>query len=131
MKLPIVFSTEVTQALANASPLVALESTIITHGMPYPQNLETARMIEDEIRDAGVIPATIAVLDGCIHIGLSDEQLDALARAKIVMKLSRADIAFAVANNKGCATTVAATMICAHLAGIKVFAKGGFGGVHR
>ncbi len=131
MKLPIEFSAEVTNALAADKPIVALESTIITHGMPYPQNLDTARMIENEIRDAGVTPATIAVMDGAIRIGLSDEDLEALAQSENVMKLSRADLSYAVATGRTGATTVAATMICAELAGIKVFATGGIGGVHR
>ncbi len=131
MKLPLAYSAEVTDALATGRPIVALESTIITHGMPYPQNLGTARLIEGEIRAAGATPATIAVMDGQILIGLDDETLEALAQADNVMKLSRADLAFAVANGHTGATTVAATMICAHLAGISVFATGGIGGVHR
>lgn len=131
MKLPITYSPEVMAAMAADTPIVALESTIITHGMPYPQNVETARMIEADIRDQGVAPATIAIMDGAIHVGLSDERLEDLAKSTDVMKLSRADLAFAVANGKTGATTVAATMICAHLAGIKVFATGGIGGVHR
>ncbi|MBL4873163.1 MAG: pseudouridine-5'-phosphate glycosidase [Rhodobacteraceae bacterium] len=131
MNLPLSFSPEVMAAMAADTPIVALESTIITHGMPYPQNVETARMIEADIRDQGVTPATIAIMDGAIHIGLTDERLEDLAQSKDVLKLSRADLAFAVANGKTGATTVAATMICAHLAGIKVFATGGIGGVHR
>jgi len=131
MKLPISFSPEVMNAMASGTPIVALESTIITHGMPYPQNVDTARMIEAEIRSQDVTPATIAIMDGSIHVGLSDERLEDLAKSVGVLKLSRADLAFAVANGKTGATTVAATMICAHLAGIKVFATGGIGGVHR
>ena len=131
MKLPIEFSAEVTNALASGQPIVALESTIITHGMPYPQNLETARVIENEIRSAGVTPATIAIMDGAIRIGLSNGDLEGLAKSKDVMKLSRADLSYAVATGRTGATTVAATMICASLAGIKVFATGGIGGVHR
>ncbi len=131
MKLPLAYSTEVMAALAAGAPVVALESTIITHGMPYPQNLETARSIENEVRAAGAVPATIAVSDGMIRVGLDDGALQELAQAKDVMKLSRADLAFAVANRKTGATTVAATMICARLAGISVFATGGIGGVHR
>jgi pseudouridine-5'-phosphate glycosidase len=131
MKLPITYSTEVMAAMAADTPIVALESTIITHGMPYPQNVETARMIEAQIRAQGVAPATIAIMDGAIHIGLSDERLEELAQSKDVLKLSRADLAFAVATGKTGATTVAATMICANLAGIQVFATGGIGGVHR
>ena len=131
MKLPIEFSAEVTNALVSGQPIVALESTIITHGMPYPQNLETARVIENEIRSAGVTPATIAIMDGAIRIGLSNGDLEGLAKSKDVMKLSRADLSYAVATGRTGATTVAATMICASLAGIKVFATGGIGGVHR
>lgn len=112
-------------------PIVALESTIITHGMPYPQNVETARKVEATIRAAGAIPATIAVLDGRIHAGLTEEQLETLGQAQNVAKLSRADLAACVATGVTGATTVAATMICAHLAGISVFATGGIGGVHR
>ncbi len=131
MKLPLTYAPEVMTALADSTPIVALESTIITHGMPYPQNLETARLIESEIRAAGAVPATIAVMDGQIRVGLDDETLEKLAQAKDVMKLSRADLAFAVAGGHTGATTVAATMICARLAGISVFATGGIGGVHR
>ncbi len=131
MNLPITYSAEVTKARENNTPVVALESTIITHGMPFPQNLETARMIEQDIRSAGAIPATIAVMGGKIHIGLESIELQELAQAKDVMKLSRADLAFAIAMNKTGATTVAATMICAALADIKVFATGGIGGVHK
>ncbi|MBY6165890.1 pseudouridine-5'-phosphate glycosidase [Pseudooceanicola nitratireducens] len=122
---------EVREALANNQPVVALESTIITHGMPYPQNLETARMVEDDVRAAGAVPATIAVLNGTLHIGLTDAQLEDLAQAKNVAKLSRADMAVCIATGGTGATTVAATMIAAHLAGIEVFATGGIGGVHR
>ena len=131
MNLPITYSTEVMAAMTADFPIVALESTIITHGMPYPQNVETARMIESLIRDQGVVPATIAIMDSTIHIGLSDLRLEELAQSVDVLKLSRADLAFAIATGKTGATTVAATMICAHLAGIKVFATGGIGGVHK
>ncbi|MGC0225016.1 pseudouridine-5'-phosphate glycosidase [Pseudooceanicola nitratireducens] len=124
-------TVEVREALANNQPVVALESTIITHGMPYPQNLETARMVEDDVRAAGAVPATIAVLNGTLHIGLTDAQLEALAQARNVAKLSRADMAVCIATGGTGATTVAATMIAAHLAGIEVFATGGIGGVHR
>ncbi len=127
----ISFSQEVAAARANGAPVVALESTIITHGMPYPQNLETARAVESEVRGAGATPATIAVLDGRLHVGLEAEALEKLARAKDVAKLSRADIAACMARGATGATTVAATMIGAHLAGIEVFATGGIGGVHR
>ncbi|MAQ82498.1 MAG: pseudouridine-5-phosphate glycosidase [Maritimibacter sp.] len=125
------FSPEVAQAKAEGKPLVALESTIITHGMPYPQNVETARQVEDDIRAAGAVPATIAVIEGRLHIGLTGDELDALAQAKDVLKLSRADFAVALATGQTGATTVAATMIAAHAAGIHVFATGGIGGVHK
>ena len=110
---------------------MALESTIITHGMPFPQNLDTARRIEATVREAGAVPATIAVLSGQLHVGLEATQLDALARAPDVAKLSRADLAACIAKGGTGATTVAATMIAAHHAGIAVFATGGIGGVHR
>jgi pseudouridine-5'-phosphate glycosidase len=111
--------------------VVALETTIVTHGMPYPQNLETARLVETEVRAKGAVPATIAVMDGAIRVGLSDTELESLAGAKGVLKLSRNDLAYAIATGRPGATTVAATMICARLAGIQVFATGGIGGVHR
>ena len=129
--LPLSYSPEVAEARATGRPVVALESTIITHGMPYPQNLETARLVEAEVRNAGAVPATIAVLDGRLHIGLSGPELETLALAREVMKLSRADLAACLALGRTGATTVAATMIAAHLAGIAVFATGGIGGVHR
>jgi pseudouridine-5'-phosphate glycosidase len=122
---------EVKQALRTGAPIVALESTIITHGMPYPQNQETARLVEDTVRAGGAVPATIAVLDGQLHIGLSEAQLQHLSQATGVAKLSRADLPVALAMKWTGSTTVAATMIAAHLAGIKVFATGGIGGVHR
>ena len=122
---------EIRRALQGGRPVVALESTIITHGMPYPQNLETARSLESQVRAGGAVPATIAVIGGVICAGLSDKELEWLATAKNVLKLSRNDLPYAVATKKIGATTVAATMICAHLAGIKVFATGGIGGVHR
>ncbi len=131
MTPPLLFSPEVTQARATRQPIVALESTIITHGMPYPQNVETALLVEADIRAEGAVPATIAVQDGQILIGLTDRQLDDLGRAKGVAKLSRADLAVCLATGTTGATTVAATMICAALAGIKVFATGGIGGVHK
>lgn len=127
--IPMVLSPEV--AAAGHGPIVALESTIITHGMPYPQNVLTARLVEAEIRAHGATPATIAVLDGVIHIGLTDVQLETLGQAKGVAKLSRADLAVCLAAKGTGATTVAATMICAARAGISVFATGGIGGVHR
>lgn len=129
--IPLNLSDEVRRASADGTPIVALESTIITHGMPYPQNLETARLVEAEVRQAGATPATIAVLNGSLSIGLADDQLGALAQARGVAKLSRADLAVCIATGGTGATTVAATMIAAHLAGIDVFATGGIGGVHR
>lgn len=128
---PLSFTPEVARALAGGAPVVALESTIITHGMPWPQNAETARAVEDEVRAGGAVPATIAVMGGRIRIGLSDDELAALSRADGVMKLSRADLAACLAGGRTGATTVAATMICAHLAGIEVLATGGIGGAHR
>lgn len=129
--IPMQFSAEVAQARESGAPIVALESTIITHGMPYPQNVETARLVEQDIRDAGAIPATIAVIAGTLHIGLDDTTLETLGQAEGVAKLSRADIAACIATGGTGATTVAATMIAANLAGISVFATGGIGGVHR
>lgn len=129
--LPLRLTAEVDAALKAGRPVVALESTIITHGMPFPQNVEAARAVEAEIRAAGAVPATIAVLEGAIHIGLDDAALDRLGQASDVMKLSRADLAACLAMGRMGATTVAATMICAALAGIAVFATGGIGGVHR
>ena len=124
-------SPEVAEARANETPIVALESTIITHGMPWPQNLEMANSVEAEIRDHGATPATIAVLDGTLHIGLEPAQLETLARTPNAAKLSRADLAVCMAEGRTGATTVAATMIAAALAGIEVFATGGIGGVHQ
>lgn len=129
--IPMSFSPEVADAMKSGLPIVALESTIITHGMPYPQNVDTARKVEDAVRNAGAIPATIAVLDGALHIGLADDQLEALGQAENVAKLSRADLAACMAMGGTGATTVAATMIAAEHAGISVFATGGIGGVHR
>ena len=131
MTLPLILSPEVAEARANGAPIVALESTIITHGMPFPQNVETARRVEAEIRAQGAVPATIAIMDRQIHVGLTEAELDALGQAQNVAKLSRADLAACLATGGTGATTVAATMICAHLAGISVFATGGIGGVHR
>ncbi|MGR3756199.1 MAG: pseudouridine-5'-phosphate glycosidase [Tranquillimonas sp.] len=131
MTPPLILSDEVAQALSDRRPVVALESTIITHGMPWPDNVETARRVEDEVRDAGAVPATIAIIDGTIRVGLDAPRLDALARATGVAKLSRADLAVCLARGGTGATTVAATMICARLAGIEIFATGGIGGVHR
>ncbi|MEL6571071.1 MAG: pseudouridine-5'-phosphate glycosidase [Pseudomonadota bacterium] len=129
--IPINYSAEVAKARANNTPLVALESTIITHGMPYPQNVETARLVEQDVRDNNAVPATISVIDGVLHVGLEADELSALGQAKNVAKLSRADIAACIATGGTGATTVAATMIAAHLAEISVFATGGIGGVHK
>ena len=128
---PLAFAPEVAEAIAARRPLVALESTIITHGMPFPANLDTARAVEAEVRAAGATPATMAVTGGRIRVGLAPAELDALAGAEGVRKLSRADLAVALSEGWTGATTVAATMICARLAGIEVFATGGIGGVHR
>src|SRR5829696_782647 len=122
---------KVQATLAAGEAVVALESTIITHGMPHPQNVATAHEVEAVVRGNGAVPATIAIIEGRIKIGLSDTELDWLGTAKDVMKLSRADLPYAVASRRNGATTVAATMICAHLAGIRVFATGGIGGVHQ
>ena len=125
------YSEEVREALRSNAPVVALESTIITHGMPYPDNLETALLVEQDVRDAGAVPATIAVMDGQLHIGLTTDQLTDLAQRTHVSKLSRADLAACMSSGGTGATTVAATMIAAEIAGIQVFATGGIGGVHR
>ena len=124
-------SQEVKEALKNNSPVVALESTIITHGMPYPENVAMARSVEDDIRAAGATPATIAVLNGQLQVGLNADQIEALSTATAPLKLSRADMALAMVGGKTGGTTVAGTMIAASLAGISVFATGGIGGVHR
>ncbi|ARC85026.1 indigoidine synthase A like family protein [Clostridium argentinense CDC 2741] len=124
-------SEEVSKALSEGKPVVALESTIISHGMPYPKNVETALNVEKIIRENGAVPATTAVLNGKIKVGLSTEEVEYLGKAKNVIKMSRRDMPFIVANKLDGATTVAATMIIAQLAGIKVFATGGIGGVHR
>jgi pseudouridine-5'-phosphate glycosidase len=131
MTLPLFLSPEVAEARATGRPIVALESTIITHGMPFPQNVETAMRVEAEVRAAGAVPATIAIMDRTIHVGLGSSTLQALGQATNVAKLSRADLAACLATGGTGATTVAATMICARLAGIEVFATGGIGGVHR
>jgi pseudouridylate synthase len=124
-------SEEVRDALAARRPVVALETTIVTHGMPYPDNIATARSLEAEIRARDAVPATIGVLGGAVRVGLSESELDSLATAKGVLKLSRNDLTYAIATGQPGATTVAATMICARLAGIRIFATGGIGGVHR
>ncbi|MCR9086542.1 MAG: pseudouridine-5'-phosphate glycosidase [Rhodobacteraceae bacterium] len=122
---------EVADALADRRPVVALESTIITHGMPWPDNLDMARQVEGDLRAEGAVPATIAVMGGKVRVGLDAAALEALARTPDAMKLSRADLAACIATGRSGATTVAATMICAARAGIEVFATGGIGGVHR
>lgn len=127
----LAFSPEVAAARAAGQPIVALESTIISHGMPYPQNVQTAREVEALIRSEGAVPATIAVLGGKIRIGLADEELELLGQSPEAMKVSRRDLAYVLSSGKIGATTVAATMICAELAGIRVFVTGGIGGVHR
>ncbi|HTC29394.1 MAG TPA: pseudouridine-5'-phosphate glycosidase [Candidatus Acidoferrum sp.] len=124
-------SPQVHAALEERRPVVALESTILAHGMPYPRNLETALAVEDEVRAGGAVPATIAVLEGTIRIGLDERELERVATSPQMLKLSRADLAYAIAERRDGATTVAATMLCAHRAGIAVFATGGIGGVHR
>ncbi|ATG43350.1 putative enzyme involved in pigment biosynthesis [Phaeobacter piscinae] len=129
--IDMTFSAEVAAARASGQAIVALESTIITHGMPYPQNVEVAAQVEDDIRAAGAVPATMAVIDGVLHIGLEADQLQALGQAKNVAKISRADMPACIATGGTGATTVAATMIAARLAGISVFATGGIGGVHK
>jgi len=125
------YSEAVCAARADMKPIVALESTIITHGMPWPDNLTMARAVETIITKGGAVPATIAVIDGTLHIGLEDDQAAALAKTENAAKLSRADLAFAMARGQTGGTTVAATMMAAHMAGISVFATGGIGGVHR
>ncbi|WP_137134928.1 pseudouridine-5'-phosphate glycosidase [Rhizobium sp. FKY42] len=124
-------SSEVAQALAAGGPVVALESTIITHGMPYPANLETALAVEDVVRENGAVPATIAVIDGELRAGLEHPELEALAQAKGVVKASGRDLAVAMVRKQSAGTTVSATMLLADLAGIDIFATGGVGGVHR
>lgn len=127
----LALSPRILSARAAGTPIVALESTIVTHGMPYPQNLRTALSVEAMVRAAGAEPATIAVVDGALRIGLEEAELEQLANASGVLKLSRADLAFAIAFGHTGSTTVAATMIAAEAAGIAVFATGGIGGVHR
>lgn len=131
MTLPMIVTPELRAALDEGRPVVALESTIITHGMPYPANVETALAVEAAVRAGGAVPATIAVMGGAIRIGLDDASLADLGRTPHARKLSRADIAHCLVTGETGATTVAATMICAHRAGIGVFATGGIGGVHR
>src|SRR5438034_3729381 len=124
-------SDEVGSALRRQQPVVALESTVIAHGLPYPQNLETANTLEQIVRQGGAIPATIAVFDGKFCVGLDLSQLERLATNENIRKISRRDLAVAAARQLDCATTVASTAFIAHRAGIRVFATGGIGGVHR
>jgi pseudouridine-5'-phosphate glycosidase len=125
------YSAEVKEALSARQPVLALESTIITHGMPYPDNLKTAQAVEAIVRAQGVTPATIAIMNGKIKIGLSEQDLDQLVHDKSAMKASKRDIAYVLQQKLNAGTTVSATLFCAHLAGINVFATGGIGGVHR
>ena len=125
------YNEEVTAAIAAEKPIVALESTVIAHGLPYPQNLETAYNLERIVRENGATPATIAVFDGEFHVGLNETQIERLATDKTIRKISRRDLPIAVGKKLSCATTVATTAFVAHRAGIKVFATGGIGGVHR
>jgi pseudouridine-5'-phosphate glycosidase len=127
----ISFGEEVASALENGKPVVALESTVIAHGLPYPQNLETALKLEEIIRSSGCVPATIAVFKGEFCVGLTSSQIERLATDQNIRKISRRDLPIAAANKLDCATTVATTAFIAHRAGIKVFATGGIGGVHR
>ncbi len=129
--IDITYSAEVEAARAEGKPIVALESTIITHGMPYPQNVEVAAQVEADIRAAGAVPATMAVIKGTLHVGLEADTLQSLGQAEGVAKISRADFAACMASGGTGATTVAATMIAARLAGVSVFATGGIGGVHK
>ena len=124
-------SEEVQEALASGRPVVALESTIVAHGMPYPQNLETAKHLESIIREGGAVPATIAVINGRIQVGCDEDMLYRLATEKDVVKVSRRDLPMVLASRKLGATTVSGTLIGADLAGIRVFVTGGIGGVHR
>lgn len=125
------FNEEVADALKNKKPIVALESTVIAHGLPFPQNLETAQRLEEIVRKNGAIPATIAVFDGEFQVGLNESEIERLATDKTIRKISRRDLPVAVGKRLTCATTVATTAFIANTAGIKVFATGGIGGVHR
>jgi len=125
------YSPEISQAQQKKAPLVALESTVLTHGLPCPQNLQLAQDMDAQVRQYGATPATIAVLDGVIQVGLNEDQLDFLVKAEGLLKVSRRDFATAIAKKESGGTTVAGTLIAAHAAGIQVFATGGIGGVHR
>lgn len=129
--MKIILSDEVSLALRHGEPVVALESTVIAHGLPHPHNIDTARACEKAVRDEGAIPATIAVFGGDFYVGLNSSQLEQLATRKDIRKISRRDLPIAVAQKLDCATTVATTTFVAHRAGIRVFATGGIGGVHR
>jgi len=133
MSFKIEISNEVKRALLEKRPVVALESTLITHGLPYPDNVSTALSMEEAVRKSGSTPATIAILEGIIKVGISKEDIEALARkpAGSVRKCSRRDLPLSIALKEDASTTVAGTMIIAHKAGIKIFATGGIGGVHR
>ncbi|MGO1923589.1 MAG: pseudouridine-5'-phosphate glycosidase [Jeotgalicoccus sp.] len=122
---------DVKEALENNKPVIALESTIISHGMPYPQNVEMAKKVEDIVREGGAVPATIAIMDGKIKVGLDEASLEKLGNSEGVAKVSRRDLAEIISTKRIGATTVASTMICAEMAGIKFFVTGGIGGVHR
>lgn len=131
LKKYVEYSDEVKKAMEEGKPVVALESTIISHGMPYPQNIETAKACEEIIRENGAVPATTAIIGGKIKIGLSDEELEFMATSKDIIKASRRDFAYIVSQGLNGATTVASTIIASRLAGIKIFVTGGLGGVHR
>jgi len=131
LKKYVEFNDEVKKAMEEGKPVVALESTIISHGMPYPQNIETAKACEEIIREGGAVPATTAIINGKIKIGLTDEELEFMATSKDIIKASRRDFAYIVSQGLNGATTVASTIIASRLAGIKIFVTGGLGGVHR
>ncbi|WP_277222391.1 pseudouridine-5'-phosphate glycosidase [Peptoniphilus vaginalis] len=131
LKKYVEYSDEVKKAMEEGKPVVALESTIISHGMPYPQNIETAKACEEIIRENGAVPATTAIIGGKIKIGLSEEELEFMATSKDIIKASRRDFAYIVSRGLNGATTVASTIIASRLAGIKIFVTGGLGGVHR
>ncbi|MBR3264919.1 MAG: pseudouridine-5'-phosphate glycosidase [Erysipelotrichaceae bacterium] len=122
---------EVEKALSEGKPVVALESTILSHGMPYPENIEFAHKVEKIIRDEGAVPATLAIIAGKLKVGLNDEELELMCHGENIAKASRRDVAVYLANGQTAATTVATTMLIADMAGIRVFATGGIGGVHR
>ncbi len=124
-------SEEIAEALRTGKPVVALETTIVSHGMPYPENVETARLLERTVRENGAVPATIAILGGKVHVGITEDELEFLATSDAIIKASRRDLPVVFAKGLHAATTVATTMICANMAGIRIFATGGVGGVHR